>query len=252
MQGEYILNKPVKKMDVYVSELMKSNTNSVKIKIPYCVFIAIHNIKNGKVIRFFYDDEHIKELDEFVLKEVIHNNQKWFNNDLNEEQIQDYYRSSYNLLNKTLDVLISEVRIPKIFKDNKEIDNLEDHIKNKDKVEIEIECQGVYFYNKKFGIRWFLKYINILSEEDDKDIVIDKNTINEEWSQQLNNIYESIQKDCEDFDKKKQKLIKFKKIIEEDINKAQTLSDEYDWNKQYFEITKKLNDYYNRNLDFII
>lgn len=122
--------------------------------------------------------EALKVLDVAARAAVSANNGKWFKNNLTEAAIHEYFRSSAEESNGHFTVLVSGLLPVEVTVDGKEEEAEEGRggihrlmtmesrqLKGMLAVRAEVESQGLYFYPKRFGIRWRLRRLECLTEE---------------------------------------------------------------------------------------
>jgi tetrahydromethanopterin S-methyltransferase subunit B len=184
---------------------------------------------------------------------AIVNNNKWFNNNLQEDEIHEFFRPSLNTEQDTMTVMISDIRDIIITHNESVIDSLENiDLKNPHiELSLEIEAQGLYFFPKKFGIRWIVNKLSIynsdlISSENtiDSDNLIDKVDIENEWECEVDTIKESIEKDITIFKSKITSLEKYSNDIQESLETAKNTLDIGEWNAKLIDLSHKIAKYY--------
>jgi len=251
------IGKPVKKLNNYISSIKKEKKN-LRIKINNATFINIKkNSADNEVISLYLNDtdnkELIKEIDNEVLESVVKNNNTWFNNNLTNEKIIEYFRDSFNDKKSVISLLISDLKLPIIYYNNKIIESLADiKIDSSHIINVEIECEGLYFYKDKFGLRWIIRILNIY--EPDKyinhdEIVATKDDIENEWELTINEFNITIEEDREKLKNKLKLLEAFKDRIIREYQEAKNIStaDSF-WNSSLTKISREIAKYYNGTL----
>lgn len=192
----YMFNNLIqKKNKCYVSlcdENIKLFFNEIKIK-------KIQKISNSSnYIITCYINNNINKDDIVILKNIdidaynaiINNNDSWFNNKLDINEIDKLYSKSYTIDNNTIDIILSTDVFINIFINNKNIDDNNKLIEllfnynelKKYIINIEIDFLGLYFYPKSASNKWIIKSININNIE---ECEWNKNEIEDEWYNDL-------------------------------------------------------------------
>lgn len=158
---------PTKKLGAYVSRVTGDDGKTLRIQVHNIHVLAIHSISsgNGYIFRIglpksTYAAEQIIQLDEKALDTVKVQNAQWFANSLPKETIDEYFRPAWD--REQMSVLVTTPK--RILWGNEIVDNVESLIQRSPDVyryyaSVSLEAQGIYFYPKKFGIRWMLKEI---------------------------------------------------------------------------------------------
>jgi hypothetical protein len=103
--------------------------NDVKI----CNFIQLSEDKNnnGYYLNIYVSEEekiNLNKIDENVIETLLENNNKWFNNNLSENDITKMYKKTYCSQNNILKCIISNNILPEIFINDKKHDNTDELI----------------------------------------------------------------------------------------------------------------------------
>ena len=254
-----ILHNPKKKATNYVAKITNDIGKTIRIKISHCKAIYLREQpSSGHLLRIIIpknieEYREIIEIDESICKNAIVNNNKWFNNNLQEDEIHEFFRPSLNTEQDTMTVMISDIRDIIITHNESVIDSLENiDLKNPHiELSLEIEAQGLYFFPKKFGIRWIVNKLSIynsdlISSENtiDSDNLIDKVDIENEWECEVDTIKESIEKDITIFKSKITSLEKYSNDIQESLETAKNTLDIGEWNAKLIDLSHKIAKYY--------
>ena len=96
-----MLKTPIKKSNYYFCKLLTNDSKQFKLNIPYASIMGISILSKQQgyhtIINVPQDDyakETIISLEKYCLQEMIRNNNKWFNNNLTEDKINDLFESS--------------------------------------------------------------------------------------------------------------------------------------------------------------
>ena len=256
-----IVHKPEKKVNSYISKI-KVNSKNIRFLLKNTKLINFkNNSPTNNVLKLYINNDHIndetlnhiKNIDNIVLTTVIANNNLWFNNNLDESKIKEYFCYSFDESYSTMSITISDIILPTISFNNKLISSLNDiNIKKEYIINVEIEGLGLYYYKEKFGIQWLAKCINmydinnIINEE---DILVSKEDIENEWDSDINEFYNKL---CQDYDVLNTKLKFIEKLkieIKEEYDKVKNMEnmDVY-WNNSLNIISKKIAKYNNGTL----
>ena len=246
------VKKPEKKVGNYISKIKENNRN-IKLSINNIKFV---NIKNNILKIFIENTDDITKIinyDDEILKIIINNNQLWFNNNLNEIKIKEYFRHSIDKLHLMMSLMISDVKLPIISFNNKQISSLEEITIEKDYIiNIEIEAQGLYFFKDKAGIRWIVRSIYIYDIKNiinDNDILANKEDIEEEWEYEINEFYNKLNEDYNILKKKINFIDNLKKEISEEYDKIKKMEEmNKNWNFSLNKISTKISKYINGTL----
>lgn len=160
--------------------------------------LKISKIKNGYQMTIFVDVETskiLKEIDNSTLINLLTNNQKWFNNDLTEEEIKEMFFASFCNQTNSIKVFIRENIVINL--NNKQID-INEFITNfanmkHNMINIKLQLLGMYVYKKQTINKWYINTMNIY--ENTEDICMDsKEEINEFWKSMVEKCDEVLQK----------------------------------------------------------
>lgn len=189
-----ILKKPEKKDDKFIAkaiEPIKIILTDVKLKAirrlidskGYNIAIYIPETINNDSI------SNINTLDCNIMEEIINSAPKWFNKDFTHNELIEMYNKSYCSQTKTISVIFTNTKYPKLIYNNKNIDTVENIISilrennhyKKCMINIEIEYHGIYFYADNTKNKWIISSIDITDISNDnnnewinKDDIIDK------------------------------------------------------------------------------
>ena len=135
-----------------------------------------HNLKKNTLtlkINENSDKKVLSIIENISTEVVIHNNDKWFKNNLDYQDIIDNYYPCFNEQNNTLDVILHSDYLPKLDGYN----TIEDIYERTDCLQnITIKLIGIYIKNNSFYIRWLVRNIEKIesvNEIDDIDELFD-------------------------------------------------------------------------------
>ena len=255
----YILHNPKKKATSYVAKITNEYGKPIRLKIPYCKIQYLREQpSNGHLLRIILDKDteqynKVIQIDNTISATAISNNNKWFNNNLDIEQIKEFYRPSLNIDQDTMTILISDIQDTVILLNDVVIDNIDniDFTHKNLYLSLEIEAQGLYFFPKKFGIRWIVNKIAIYTGENlnnDTEDIIDRESIEEEWEQEVSIIKELIEKDINILNEKIKKLSEYSNNIESTLIYSKKEKSTEKWNEQLIELSHKVAKYYSNRI----
>ena len=244
----YILHNPKKKATSYVAKITNDIGKPIRLKIPYCKIQYLREQpSNGHLLRIILEKEteqynKVIEIDDNIRETAISNNNKWFNNNLDIEKIKEFYRPSLNIDQDTMTIMISDIQDTVI---------LLNFTQKTLYLSLEIEAQGLYFFPKKFGIRWIVNKLAIYTGENlnnDTEDIIDRDSIEEEWEQEVAIIKEMIDKDINILNEKIKKLTEYSTNIESTLNNSKKEPSMEKWNEQLIELSHKVAKYHSNRI----
>lgn len=158
-------NAITKRNDFYISTpkenyvLTLTNIDIINItqtsSKKYSITLKINENSDKKVLSLI---EHISQ------ETVINNNNKWFQNNLEYQDIIDNYYPCFNEQNNTLDVIVHSEYLPKLdgYSSIKDISEKSNCLQN-----ITIKLIGIYIKNNSFYIRWLVRNIEKIESTDE-------------------------------------------------------------------------------------
>jgi hypothetical protein len=240
--------KPVKKTNMYVAKVVKDD-KAVRLVIPYAKFVG----KANNILRVWIAEdstvgEDLRAYDAMALNATMVNNEQWFNNALDPQQIDQFFRHSVN--NNVLSILISDVRTPVVYvgMNKSPVESIDDvgiPLDNA-KLSIEIEIQGLYFFSQRFGLRYILRTICVEEDATDEDMRDDefREDVENEWSSELQGLHHSIAEDISEYEKRIEMLRHLKLDTDDIFESAKTLS-KHEWDANLTRLTRLVGKYYN-------
>jgi hypothetical protein len=256
----YVLHNPKKKATSYVAKITNDLNKPIRLKIPYCKIQYLREQPaNGHLLRIVIpkDSEQyskIEDIDKTICENAINNNQKWFSNNLQIDQIKEFYRPSLNIIQNTMTLMIIDIKDTIISMNDKVVDSIEEINYNNPDIylSLEIEAQGLYFFPKKFGIRWIVNKIAFYNESlinNDNDEIIDKESIEEEWDKEISQIKEVIKGDIQLLTDKINVLSTFTHDLDNIFENAKKEESTEQWNILLNQLSHKIVKYHSgRNI----
>lgn len=254
------IQAPKKKNGVYIAKVLNQNNGVYRLKFTMAKYISLNKIPaSGDLLKIWLSPTNditaesiklISEIDNEVLDIIKEHNKEWFKNELDEDQIKEFFRPSLNLASNTLSILNATVHQSLLVFNKNIIDSIYDIDFTDSLIEAEIEIQGLYFFQKKCGIRWILHKLIVNSNSIDvSDDILDRETIEETWDTDIESFNTHIDENCTRLQNKIDKLQKFKRDINDTYNKTKELELSKDWNKILEELSKRILKYYDGILE---
>lgn len=251
-----LLHNPKKKATNYVAKITDDTGKIIRVKIPACKIVYLREQPTGgHLLRLIISKEleqykEIQEIDDSICENAISNNQKWFHNNLQEDEIKEFFRPSLNIIQDTITVMISDIKDIVITLNGVVIDSIDeiDYKSQTIDLSLEIEAQGLYFFPKKFGIRWIvnkLTFSNIeLINKNDTDDIIDRTLIENEWKNEIFSIKELIKEDIGTLTNKINLLKDYSIELENSLEETIKISSIKEWNQNFIQLSHKITKYY--------
>jgi hypothetical protein len=230
------LKKPLIKKNAYIS-VPRENIELIFDDIKIKDIKRITNKSNTSKIEIILNDVNQKQLKDIDIKTFNYykkNNKKWFDNNLNDAELDDLFYSSFCEQTNTLDILLS--KNSEIILNNKAEElntNVLEKIKKETncKINVDIELIGLYIYKNLIKNKWFIKKIVI--EDITNDIVdINNKELEKEWNETLIETLDILEEKKKEYDKKKEEIDKFKEINVNLMAEIKDIRDLNLWNKK--------------------
>jgi hypothetical protein len=223
--------KPVLKNKVYIA----APNDNIKLEIYEAKIKNIQKLKNsnGYMITVYISNNNnelinsLLSVDSSSLTTILENNNTWFDNNLNDNELINLYKPSYNQQYNTLNIILSDNNPINIAIDNEcymdndklleillDVRNLKKYIIN-----LEIQCIGLFIYKELVTNKWLLKNINISNIESDK-CHWNREDIESGWITEVENSNNIIDKKIEDTKKYIDTLINYKQNINDILYEA--------------------------------
>jgi hypothetical protein len=233
---------PKRKRNNYVSRVCSTDQHPVIIKITDAKVLNVHNTPSGDLVRVWIPHEsaafrELRQVDTACLDAVIANNEKWFSNDLTEQAIRDYFRESLNTVHNSFVAAIAEDREPVITL-NGTVTHLDSLHKYPDIAYIEVEAQGLYFFETKCGVRWLLRKMVLNTHEDDIDP--NKQEIEDQWRRDVDDLRKKVATNCRVYTETSHGFVEKAEAAYEMLQNCKT---DREWNDKCQELAKIILDY---------
>lgn len=215
----YIFNNPIqKKNKCFISNCSKNiklSLNEIKIKnvkkmlksdgyIIYSVIPSIDINTNS-----IYE---ITKIDNDAYGSIVSNNDKWFNNKLDINEIDALYNFSFDSDDNTIELLLSSVIPTNIIINNNIVEDINVLINfitdyrnlNNYIINVDIIHYGIFFYPKFSCNKWLIKTINISLIDDCNNW--NKKEIEDQWNDDIIDINNSINNEINRLENIKKKI----------------------------------------------
>lgn len=172
--------KPMRKKDTYASKIRNEDGKAVLVHIRYTNLQSLTRMDDdgGILVKLYMPHDHasrrnLAAVDQAALEAILANNKDWFSNDLTDDAIRERMRSS--VTDTSFAALISAFKLPKVVQYNEKayatFDALiAEHPPARSMwVSLVVEAQGLYFFPKRFGVRWMIREIYVSSRAPDEE-----------------------------------------------------------------------------------
>tara|TARA_Y100000389_G_scaffold146531_1_gene145252 strand:- start:14605 stop:15297 length:693 start_codon:yes stop_codon:yes gene_type:complete len=177
-------NTPIRKKNLYIS----TSTKNIFKTLFDTTILKINTIDDNKLEVFLKikDTEQKDYLNNFeltTLNIIKTKNTEWFTNSLTDEQINEFYESSFDLQTDVFKCYIYKNYYPNISSNDTQYNSIFD-LNNLDNLTINIDIRfiGIYIHSGVFYNSWMIKSIFINEEDIDMH---DKNIIYDSWDSEL-------------------------------------------------------------------
>jgi hypothetical protein len=224
-----LIHPPEKKRDVFVAHITNEKGRVVRVNLQDTKIFHVQPLKNDAWTLQIYiphdTQAHatVTELDERAIVAVIANNEEWFENKLSQQHIHDYFRPCID--RECVSVIVSSSKVPRSVSYNGMSLNAFEELLVRDITKLQCECtfeaSGLYFYPKKFGIKWVLRDIDVYDKPTcDEPECNDKKEIEEFWKQELHDFNSTIDEDIKSLGDKVATLQSLKKELRDILEEA--------------------------------
>jgi hypothetical protein len=178
-----------------------------KLKIQVCgKCVNVQKLPNEKgiVITLFLMEESlekIRSMDESAIQLAVQKNQEWWNNQLTETIIREYYNTSCRYPQHMNFVIPYTNNPSKIAYGKETFVNLSELIEAKNiqqhTLHLTIIPKALRYYAKACGLIWTIQDFQVIdpTDDDDLDVSIDRDEIESYWKERIQEITQSIDKD---------------------------------------------------------
>lgn len=205
------LNKPFK---LKINDVKLKNIKKLKGSSNYNLSLYISPNTNKDII------ENIIYTDDLALESILNNNNTWFNNELEENELKELYNVSYCNQTNSLNCILSNnipynitINNKTYLEDNILLEILKDFRELKKYIiSVELLHAGLYFYPKLSTNKWIIKSINLTNIEYE-ECYWTKEEIEQGWENNVAELSEKIQ----ELIKEKEKAINSLNELKEDL-----------------------------------
>jgi hypothetical protein len=200
---------PIRKKDVYVSRIKSARNKTVRIRVNNLRFIGIHPLEGnmGFLLKFAIPIdscavEEFKEWDQKAFQATLEHFPNWFpSSGMTSEQIEQCFRSSVtppciltalaSSIKQPIELRVQDqdVTIPTLFAWDRQA-------LRQFNCSVDLEAQGLYFYPKRFGIRWMIRSLRFaetpIKGETEDLTPADKTDLETELNEEIQETIQSI------------------------------------------------------------
>lgn len=258
MNNHLVVHDPVKKQNNYVARVTDPSVSGGPVRMRVCAnFMAFVPLdKGGRTMRVHVQDPDIaakiSAIDDFVRAETISRNAEWFDNDMDDDAINTLFRDSLNKLRSTMTVLLSDTREANWYSRGEYLDSEPEggSLDPGTALVLDVEIQGLFFYPKKFGIRWIVRNVNInldtdTADDDAGEDLCDREQIEECWRQDVAEVASQIDRDIARLQDSVAKLQATKLSIASELEEVRARkSVDAEWEKRLKDLAKRCATYF--------
>jgi hypothetical protein len=152
-----------------------------------------------------------KNIDENFLLILKKNNNKWFSNNLKNNELIELFNYSFCSQTNTIDAILSNKSIITYNNVNMEITTELINIleKNKNFINITVSHIGLYIFKEKIQNKWLINNISIFDNAVINDFAINKDEIDKEWENTLNDTITNLNELIDNYENNKVKINNF-------------------------------------------
>lgn len=177
-----------------INEIKLKNFKRIDKSNGYILNCILNENNNSDIIK------KIINIDKEAYDAIKKNNQIWFNNKLEDEEINKLYINSYDNDNNSINLILSINNPINIIINGKNEDNINTLIEilsdyrnlKKYIINVEISHLGLYFYPKSSSNKWIIKTININNYEDEDNGWF-REDVENDWEEHIQEINNNIQ-----------------------------------------------------------
>ena len=232
MNESIILKKPYRKKNTYISELEKN----ISLKLTNINIKNITKYKNNYTIELYLNNNdiinEINNIDRNILNIYIKKNNKWFDNNLNKNDIEELFSKSYCEHNNTIDIILNNDT--NVIKNNKVVyldNNIIKELKNTDiEIEIDLKILGIYISKDCIKIKWVINKICI--DTVITDMELNKEELEKEWIDTFNETILFLENRKNEYVKRMNDIETFKEKNSELLYELKNISNKKSWNQK--------------------
>lgn len=232
MNESIILKKPYRKKNTYISELEKN----ISLKLTNINIKNITKYKNNYTIELYLNNNdiinEINNIDRNILNIYCKKNNKWFDNNLNKNDIEELFSKSYCEHNNTIDIILNNDT--NVIKNNKVVyldNNIIKELKNTDiEIEIDLKILGIYISKDCIKIKWVINKICI--DTVITDMELNKEELEKEWIDTFNETILFLETRKNEYVKRMNDIETFKEKNSELLYELKNISNKKSWNQK--------------------
>jgi hypothetical protein len=237
-----IIHPPEKRKNYFVSRVTNAKNRPFSVSVSDARIVAIHTLSDdaGYSLRVWIPPESgayqtLEALDKHAMQESIDKNKAWFSNALTKDTIYEYFRPS--LSQQVCNATVSSVVLPRTVSwCGTMVDDFESIVQqHTDKdirmnlCQLTLEVQGLYFHQKRFGIRWIVRDIQFYKENgytDESNGIDDSDAhrydIEQSWEHEIAEVKTMIETDIASLQSSIEKLEEFESTLKDILQTAKS------------------------------
>lgn len=259
-----IIHAPEKRKDHYVSQVTtgRKHQQPFTVRVSDARVVGIHELANdaGYLVKLWIAPDNpaldaITDVDREVIDTSIEHNQEWFANSLSRDKINEYFRPCVN--QQVCSVIVSTVKVPRsLVVCGTTVDDFS-CVQSAPAVkrltcDCTLEIQGVYFYPKKFGVRWIVRTLELYdgnvvpsaTASADAPSGWDREEIEDFWRTEVQEAHELIGSDITALYAKIDALAALKRDLTDSLKAARRLPEcDSTWDEQLESLKGKIFKY---------
>lgn len=255
-----VIHSPEKCKDYYVSNISHGKKNQrLKVRLTETKLLDMRIASdNAYILRLWVPPdsiahELIEETDDKAIITTSKHNKEWFANGLSVNKINEYFRRSIE--SQVCNVIVSPIKVPRSIIVNGEMIDDFDKVatipskewKSFKHCSCTLEAQGLYFYPKRFGVRWILREIDMgtkTSEVCEETPAIDRDDIEEFWESEVHEVRKSLKQDMDALYSRIDHLATIKKDLLETLESAKSEEEcSTSWEEKMESLKKRIFNY---------
>lgn len=257
-----VIQAPEKCKDYYVSRIFRGKNNQrLKIRLPETKLLDIRAADdNAYILKLWIPPDSIacevmEDTDDKAILTTSEHNKEWFANGLSAGKINEYFRRSID--NQVCNVIVSPIKVPRsIIINGETIDDFDKvaaiptrELKSFVHCSCTIEAQGLYFYPKRFGVRWLLTEIEMGTDDQIHDSMEDHGNpdridIEEFWDMEVQEVRTLIREDMNSLYARIDQLAAIKKELMETLESAKSEKEcSVSWEEKLDSLKRRIFNY---------
>lgn len=218
-----IIDAPEKRRHHYVCNIRNHRNKPIVLQNEDAKIIRVNELEEGYSLDICLQSdmvEKIRSIEQTILSSVIDNHKKWFKTDMSNDKIKEYFYSC--LSDNIVTVHVSNYKPPYIQWLNAQIDITDMYLKphrdlKASTCKCTIEASGIYFYPKRFGMKFALRSLQTYDTSREEYIEDDENTdkmlVESEWKHEIDDFIDLLDRDIQRLHEKVQTITNIKSEI---------------------------------------